>query len=194
MLGNGKINITLTGPNNQPFNITVKNVAYIPSMHTNIIAVSSSKRKGAYLDGRTNKLMRDNNWFAHLHERGGHLLFTKGKSTHIALQLTSSGRPDWHRRLGHPGPYVLKQIKSSYYGINEVSNDTNNSVDCEVYALSKSHQQISRQLRLVEPKPYHIIHFDLTQLSTGFNQDKWLEHFTCQYTQIPHGSTISSRS
>ncbi|RKF79679.1 hypothetical protein GcM3_053042 [Golovinomyces cichoracearum] len=163
-------------------------------MHTNIIASSILKRKGVYLDSRINKLMRDNKCFAHLFEHGGHFLLTRGKLTRTAMHLTSSGTPDWHRHLAHPGSYALKHIKSSCDGVNEVLNNIKNSADCEICALSKSHQQISRQPRSIEPKPYHTVHFDLTELSTGFNHDRWLAHFTCKYTQMSHGFTLSSRS
>ena len=106
---------------------------------------------------------------------------------------TSSGSEKlWHLRLGHPGPESLKHIKSESVIVDKNGPKTN---ECDVCALNKSTQRISRRPGDKAMSPFERIHFDLVTYSPiGFDGSRYMLHFRDDMTKMNYVYLLINKS
>jgi transposase InsO family protein len=68
------------------------------------------------------------------------------------------------------------------------------TIDCEACSLSKAHKQISRRPASRAKEPFEKVHFDLIQMTEGFNGDKWILHFLDDKTRMNFVYTLPDRT
>jgi GAG-pre-integrase domain len=173
------------------------NVAFVPSFHTNIISLDRFIQKNVYWDTRQQELRLGDEIFGKIEKRYGQWVLEYNEPAAF-IARTAQPRPDsiatadiWHRRLGHAGLEALEHLSTAVTGARLKGPMT---IDYEACSLSKAHKQISRRPASRVKKPFEKVHFDLIQMTEGFNGDKWILHFLDDKTKMNFVYTLSDRT
>jgi hypothetical protein len=96
--------------------------------------------------------------------------------------------------LGHPGHEAVTHLQKSVEGA-VVTAAPSKSV-CEACALSKAREIVSRRPTKEDPAAELLarVAYDLIQITTAHNQDKWISHFRCYYTGMDFAYTHTKKS
>ena len=94
--------------------------------------------------------------------------------------------------MGHPGTDVVEKLPTSVSGVKLAKGPT--AIKCEVCAISKAHQIISRRPTSIATKPFERVHFDLVYMSEAYNVERYFSHFYDEVTMMNHVYTHSSKT
>jgi hypothetical protein len=196
--GYGLVEITLQLPTTAR-KIRLANVAFVPSFHTNIVSLDRLMQKNVHWDTRQQELRLGDEIFGKVEKKHGQWVLEYNELPAAAFVARSAQpRPDsiatadvWHRRLGHAGPEALAHLSTAVTGAKLKGPLT---IDCEACSLSKAHKQISRRPAPRAEKPFEKVHFDLIQMTEGFNGDRWILHFLDDRTRMNFVYTLPDRT
>ena len=99
----------------------------------------------------------------------------------IALEAT------WHAIMGHPGAEPLSHLENACTGIKVTEKGAGAEISrCKVCRLVNAQRMISRRPEKEEPTdaPLARVSYDLISMDEGYNGEKWISHFVCNYTQM----------
>jgi Reverse transcriptase (RNA-dependent DNA polymerase) len=194
----GSVDITVNSQNG-PMTVTLLNVALAPGFLTNLVCLRRFTEKGVHWDTSNNRLIRDGETFCYTQDVDDHWVLEYGDphqgkieaSGAFAINSRAPKPPvevtaaKWHDLLGHPGQEALAHLEESVQGAT-VTGTGPITTKCETCALTKAHELISRRTGQEEPvnKPFERVGWDLIPMSTAYNGDKWVSHFTCFTTTI----------
>ena len=214
IIGFGNIQITIQTPSGSRV-ITLLDTAFVPSFHTNVVALRRFNQKNVYWDQMKNILIRDNKTFGYIQEKHQQWVLEYNPLSDSAFPAHSA-KPrslrasikTWHRRLGHLNKEALKHLlsqanKDPINNNNESSEEIqliqedpiedNHGQLCETCQISNSKKQISRQPVPRAMNPFEKVHLDLIQFTNAYNGKKWLEHFLDDCTRMNHIRTLSTK-
>jgi hypothetical protein len=134
-------------------------------------------QKNVHWDTRQQKLWLGDEIFGKVDKKYGQWVLKYNELSAAAFVARSAKpRPDsiatadiWHRRLGHIKPEALEHLSTAVTGARLKGPMT---IDCEACSLSKAYKQISRRPASRVKEPFEKVHFDLIQITEGFNGDK----------------------
>jgi len=217
IIGFGNIQITIQSPNG-PRVITLKDTAYVPSFHTNVVALRRFNQKGVYWDQMNNTLIRDNQTFGYIEERHQQWVLEYNSPSNSAFPAHSAkprslraSMKTWHRRLGHLNKeaikHLLTQAKMDSINKDTITNEASEEIQigedptkddhdqlCEICQVSNSKKQISRQPVPRATNPFEKVHLDLIPFKRAYNGKEWVEHFLDDCTRMNHIRTMSKKS
>jgi hypothetical protein len=190
IIGFGNISIQ-TGSETAPKKLILENVAYVPGFHTNIISVYRLRARDIswdqeWLYTQQGKLAR-----TPLNSKG---LWVLQKCTYfdtnaVRMPQNLTKHDLWHKRLGHIGDRATEHLP-----INRSSNRDSVPQHCEICALSKAKQQISRKPQQRGTEPFEQVHMDIIHFPQAFNHHRYAIHYYCDFTQYHQITTLPSKN
>ena len=201
------VTITVDTPTGKS-KMKLSHVALVPTMFTNIVALSRATDNDIHFDSGRNLLYRlaTGETVCYARRLGGYwALMHREPTLDSTTQSTFSSRryqpsrmarkpvgataTKWHKILGHAGPDAIKQLPKHVNGAELELNDERAplKVECEVCSISKHTQQISRRREHEHPatRPFERVAFDIITLGEpGYNGDRYVMHFYCTYSKF----------
>ena len=188
--------------------LTLKNVAYAPYFHINLVCAAKLRKVGVIMDQATNHLRYkdDGSLFANLTERGDLYLIDAtavpppsttacAVSSKKHFKATAYDRV-WHQRLGHCDLEAIKHLPKAVEGVNVTKTDGGRTPYgpplCEPCVLGKMTQQSSRRPSAKGTYPFERVHFDVIMEEEAFNGDTCVAHFWCDYTKYHRAFPIKN--
>ena len=123
------------------------------------------------------------------------LTTTTKKRSQMPREAKSSATV-WHQRLGHVGPAVIDHLvrpapkddpkgRKTLNGVNITTWDAPETNKCEICAITKAHEIISRRVPDTRSsKPFERIHLDIVPMKEAFNLSQYYVHVNCEYTCV----------
>ena len=158
----------------------LKNVAYIPGFHTNVISHRKLRQAGYRWDDLNLRIQRAKTSETAFYVEEIHDQYVVEHNSATAAFPVSSRAPRppreadayrWHLRMGHLGKEALERLMSNVYGVKIKGLVVFN---CEACSQAKAKKIISRrQLARITPRPLWRIYFDLFHLENAFNQMRY---------------------
>lgn len=215
ILGRDKVTIEAKSPSGKTKKITLSEVLFIPSFHTNVGSAARLNQSDVWFDNMTDtlKLGRTNPRTICLLERRHqqwvieHNPVTEtSHSSHSSQDgdnsssFQSSRTPktlsgtiyQWHVRMGHIGLEPLKRLVSASEGIRVVIGGPDIST-CETCKFIRADQQISRVPMPRGTRPFEKIHLDLINLNEGIDGSTWVLHLICDFTAFVIAEPLFSK-
>lgn len=135
-----------------------------------------------------------------IHPDGDAFLTTDQKPLRKEVQLDKllSARASedlWHERMGHPGPNTLKHLSNAVLGEIIIAHAPA-TIECNTCATSKATQIISRSHFKEHPATqiFMRINYDIVHMSRGYNGDRYISHFSCEYSSFQFIFTHASKT
>jgi len=150
----------------------LSHIALVPTMFTNIIALSRATDNDIHFDSRQNVLyhLATGETVCYAKRLGGHWALMHREPTptntldssqstfstskryqpsRMARKPIGATATRWHKILGHAGPDAIAQLPKHVIGAELTEFETNKraplKIECEVCSLAKHTQQISRR-------------------------------------------------
>ncbi|KAF7174442.1 hypothetical protein CNMCM5623_007239 [Aspergillus felis] len=189
ILGYGKVELTAIGMNGKAHILELSRVAYLPECHTNLLSTFQMMKHGFYLNQRKHVIedqdgipicrteLRHNLEVVEYNPIPPNIFAMNRYSEKPHESAETSER--WHQRLAHLGDEAVQHLEEASIGAKVLS--CKRSI-CETCRLAKAFKQISRTPRERSTEPFGTVHFDLIQLPTAHNGDRWITHFVCEAT------------
>jgi len=183
--------------------ITLSDTVYAPGFHVSIVSYGKLKRKGAtwcqetdvILDPARRPVVSTTQWDMDLWvfdrpNEAGRALYPPPE-TSVNTSIRHSVKPQnakataelWHRRFAHSNHQSIKKLAGMVEGV-EITDDaateetvTDVNSHCETCRLASAPRQISRRPIGRSFGRFGRVHFDLIQITPGFNRHRWLSHF-----------------
>lgn len=173
--------------------MTLTNVLYVPGFMTNVVSGSILEDKGLHFDTA----------HRHLHRQGKPIILAPRVGSHYILEdntksegvgafaatkskVSRTGSTyEWHQLLAHANNEAIQHLPTAAEGVELSNSDSIPKTNkCETCALAKAHNIISRSPDKSETsdKPFYRITYDLIDMSTAMNKDKWISHIACSTT------------
>lgn len=199
ILGFGSVEVYGTNQGN-PSILELSNVAYVPSLHTNIVSMVVASKVGVYFSGRRPCLKnRFKEPICDIHQLLSQNIIEYNPLPDLKMDLPSTSfsikrsyqEPHstadaelWHARLAHASTAAVDHLTASAEGVSlPPCKHKNISDSCEICKLSKAQRQISRRPVPPANKPWEKVYFDFFSVTpTGFNGDRYCLHFVCSCT------------
>lgn len=174
----------------------LRDVAYCPDLHCNLVSFRLLRRQGLWWDTKTNPTTlrrNDDTLVATLEETHGQWVFKDNSLMEHATFATqqSMRRAEikrrakaivWHKRLGHPGPNALEHLVQQSEGVRIVGVPT---VKCDACGISKSKRLIRRQPRTILEGPGERVAVDFHDYEEESNtKEKSQMLITCRVTAM----------
>ena len=108
------------------------------------------------------------------------------KTSKLNKLLTTKADDDlWHERMGHAGPNTLKHLPNAVLGNITITNAPV-TLECDTCATSKATQVISRSnfKEHSATKSFTRINYDIVHMSRGYNGDRYISHFSCEFSSF----------
>jgi hypothetical protein len=148
--GYGSVNVNVTTPTGKEL-FKLKNVAYIPGFHTNVMSHRRLRQAGYHWDDLNLQVRRDNTSEAvfYVDEVHDQYVIEYQPNTANAAFPVSSTAPRlpreadayrWHLRMGHLGKDALEHLMSNVYGVKIKGPVVFN---CEACVQAKAKKTIS---------------------------------------------------
>lgn len=186
----GTIEITAQSACGGTVTIELNDVAFIPSMGSNLMSVAVMERKGALWDmakgvvNHNGKPLFKVEKLANLYLVENNSSSNGGRAAYRTTRSTTSA--NWHRILGHPSPETLRHLKNATEGAEIVENDipAPRTNECESCAVSKIRQIISRspEHEFESTAPFQRITYDLMDNGISYNKQRWITHLHDTFT------------
>jgi hypothetical protein len=177
--GYGEVQVNVNTPAGRQL-FQLKNVAYIPGFHTNVISHRKLRQAGYRWDDLNLRIQRANTSETAFSVEEIHDQYVVEHNSATAAFPVSSTAPRppreadayrWHLRMGHLGKEALERLMSNVYGVKIKGPVVFN---CEACIQGKAKKNISRrQPARIAPRPLWRIHFDLFHLEKAFNQMRY---------------------
>ncbi|KAF6517865.1 hypothetical protein HZS61_008144 [Fusarium oxysporum f. sp. conglutinans] len=202
--GYGEARIILKSGDGSPTYLTLYNVALCTALTTNLVSFSKLRKRGYWWDTKpgNNCLRRaDGSYLGEVEEINGQQVleyrtsYEPAATVRAALIAEVSSKPrqrkqhtswthrrplkgdslTWHRRLGHPGPEVLRYLTTASRGVR-IKGDTPQgpqritTVNCDACGTAKAHRLIRRAPReaTARARPGDRIAIDFHPLTLGY--------------------------
>jgi transposase InsO family protein len=198
--GFGLIEITLKRTPTSTRKIKLAEVALVPSFHTNIVSMDRLMQRNVHWNTERQELRYKSDVFGIVEKKHGQwvLEYSPIETASFAAR-SAQPQPDssatagqWHQRLGHVGPDVLEHLSAPVTGVK--LTDGPSTIQCEACSTGKMHKVVSRRATPRATTPFERVHFDLIQMTEGFNGDKWILHFLDDATRMNFIYTLSRKS
>ena len=189
--GFGSVTITIQAPGG-PRPITLREVAYVPSFHTNVASLNRFIAKDVHWDTKDQRLIHNDHTFCSIQRQHGQWVLEYNEPKESAFVVRSAQpRKDeevsaeiWHRRLGHIQPAAIAKLPTAVLGVTPPTSNGPSTIQCETCSVSKAKEVISRRPSPRATKPFERVHFDLIQMVEGYDGSKWVTHFLDDYTKM----------
>jgi hypothetical protein len=176
--GFGLIEITLKLTPTSTRKIKLGEVALVPSFHTNIVSLDRLMQRNVHWNTERQELRFKDDIFGIVEKQHGQWVLEYSPiETASFTARPAQSRPDssatadrWHQRLGHAGPDVLEHLSAPVIGAK--LTDGPSTIQCEACNTGKIHKMVSRRATPRATAPCERVHFDLIQMTEGFNGDK----------------------
>ncbi|KAG8664261.1 uncharacterized protein FPOAC1_013968 [Fusarium poae] len=202
--GYGEARIILKSGDGSPTYLTLYNVALCTALTTNLVSFSKLRKRGYWWDTKpgNNCLRRaDGSYLGEVEEINGQQVleyrtsYEPAATLRAALIAEVSSKPrqrkqhtswtprrplkgdslTWHKRLGHPGPEVLRYLTTASRGVR-IKGDTPKgpqritTVNCDACGTAKAHRLIRRAPRqaTARARPGDRIAIDFHPLTLGY--------------------------
>ncbi|KAG7414980.1 hypothetical protein Forpi1262_v013787 [Fusarium oxysporum f. sp. raphani] len=202
--GYGEARIILKSGDGSPTYLTLYNVALCTALTTNLVSFSKLRKRGYWWDTKpgNNCLRRaDGSYLGEVEEINGQQVleyrtsYEPAATLRAALIAEVSSKPrqrkqhtswthrrplkgdslTWHKRLGHPGPEVLRYLTTASRGVR-IKGDTPQgprritTVNCDACGTAKAHRLIRRAPReaTARARPGDRIAIDFHPLTLGY--------------------------
>jgi len=199
----GQIRITTKTPKGKGV-VTLTKVCYVPDFMVNVVAGSILADKGLHFDTQHSHLHRNGTPVVLVPRVGGHYVLednSKGVAASFAATAASRCRSgttlDWHQLLAHANNDAIQHLPAAVEGVELTNKDLVPKTNkCETCALAKAKRIVSRRTYKSESstKPFHRITYDLIDMTTAINKDKWISHIACSTTGFHLVYTHSGKS
>ena len=194
------------GKDRPPTRFTLRNIAYIPGYHTNLVLYCLLQKKGYWLHGWENTLVygppskmiticRLLIKYEQYILQYAPILTTEG-SFGASLRKPKPERERtaqwWHLRTGHIRKTALEQLANQVTGVRIKGLPLTNCADCS----QASRTQIIVH-RLPESKvkmPFQRVRVDLFFFPPAYNGHKMAEIFNCEFTGLVSAVTMGQKS
>jgi len=129
----------------------LKEVAYVPSFHTNVVAHKRLRKAGYSWDDINNRIIKENEVAFYLDDRDKQYIIEYNTSSMKAVFPASSLTPRqprdvdthrWHLRYGHIGQDALEQLIFETYGVRIKGQLI---TTCELYIRATAKRKVSRR-------------------------------------------------
>ena len=203
--GYGAMDITMRPSDNETRIVTLANIAYVSTFHTNTILFRCFEEAGGYWDTRATPqcLMHGGKPFAITEKQYEQYVVEYNpiaSRTTGATFPTDSAMPRsiarattdiWHLRIGHLHNEALQKLPEVTDGVELSCTSLSH---CKTCHTAKAHQIISRcpQERVTTPLTY--LHLDLIQLQPAYNRDEWALHFLDDCSRMNYIYTLAAKS
>jgi hypothetical protein len=179
--GYGSVNVNINTPAGKQL-FQLRNVAYIPGFHTNVVSHRKLRQAGYRWDDINLRIQQETTsetifYVDEVHEQ---YVVEHNPCSATAAFPTSSTAPRppreadayrWHLRMGHLGKDALERLMSNVYGVRIKGPVVFN---CQACIQGKAKRNISRrQPARIAPRPLWRIHFDLFHLENAYNQMRY---------------------
>jgi transposase InsO family protein len=172
--GYGSVTLTAIQSDNSTVTITLKDVFHMPSLEVNLLSGPTIKRKGVYIDGKTETLRYSRNdqeicRFQSLHSAMRICTVLTSQAMITATQSIDV----WHRRLGHIGLENVKKTARITKGIT--IGPKQDKMSCKPCIISKAVRNQSTQPQKRCEHAFDKIHVDLLGpiTPTGHDGSNW---------------------
>ena len=135
-----------------------------------------------------------------IHPDGDAFLTTDQRPSKKEVQLTkllsaTTSEDLWHERMGHPGPNTLKHLPDAVLGEVTITSAPT-TTKCNTCATSKATQIINRSPFKEHPATHIFmrINYDIVHMSRGYNGDRYISHFSCEYSSFQFIFTHPTKS
>ncbi|KAI0994003.1 hypothetical protein K3495_g14180, partial [Podosphaera aphanis] len=191
--------------------LTLKNVAFVPSLHTNVTSLRLLNAAGVHWDTELSILkfngrhyadtpMMFNQWVLEYNPISPKECVYTTTTTitkqidsqhHTKLHGNSSRSPrvqtrsfdDWHIRMGHLYPEALLKLPLVTKGCRMITSKPAQPV-CDTCRISNAKRIVSRVPRLRATRPFWRISWDLIQMHESKNGEVYILHFVCDFTHM----------
>jgi len=157
--GYGSVDVNVNTPAGKQL-FQLRNVAYIPGFHTNVMSHRKLRQAGYHWDDVNLQVKRDNTSETVFNVDEIHEQYVVEHSSATAAFPTSSTAPRppreadayrWHLRMGHLGKEALERLMTNVYGVKIKGPVVFN---CQACLQAKAKRQISRrQPARIAPRP-----------------------------------------
>ena len=172
--------------------IDLMNVALAPGFMTNLVSLHLLNQKGAHWSSEhPDRIIRDGKTLCSLERIDNHWIFEQNTTYgSFGIRKSTASRhatftsAQLHRILGHASPEVISHMSTAGFDITiDDSEMAPSTIDCESCSLSKATEVISRRTEVEEPEsdvPFDRTTWDMIEMNTGYNGDKYISHFQCR--------------
>lgn len=193
----GRGNVRITPSGKKRISILLKDVAFVPGFHTNLLSARRMKRAGYKWDFANDRILKGQEeicslrtihdlWVVEYRPPSKQEAAWAVKKSEKPLIL-SGDRDLWHQRMGHLSHEAVGHLPEASTGVTLLDTDRTSVQPCETCILSNSIQQISRRPATRETEPFKRVHFDLIQMNEAFNGDRWCTHL---YDEATHSHAV----
>ncbi|OXV09936.1 hypothetical protein Egran_02301 [Elaphomyces granulatus] len=207
--GTVEVNAIPATPGDNFCTLELINVAYVPTFHTNLVSFDRAWGRGIRWDTEQMTLNTGNNplckvlrklrqWVLEYNPLSTHdktAMATRRTTTPTSTQpAMAKGSVDlWHKRLAHLGKDMVNKLPNYCEGVQLVPTTEINPT-CEVCRLTKAQRKISRRPTTPATEFMERVHFDLIQMTPGYNGDNWGLHFLEESTRMNYMYTYPSKA
>ncbi|KAF5197653.1 Transposon ty1-dr1 gag-pol polyprotein, partial [Thalictrum thalictroides] len=188
--------------------LTLKNVAFVPTLHTNVTSLRLLNIAGVHWDTELSILKLNGRHFAdtpmifnqwvleykpilpsseHVYNASLQNFKNDQKQMHgnssRASKTQTGTYDDWHVRMGHLYKEALLKLPLVTKGCKMTTTKPTKQV-CEVCRLSNAKRIISRQPRVRATRPFWRVSWDLIQMRPNLEGEVYVLHFICDYTRM----------
>ena len=181
----------------EPLDIVLHNVAYIPGFGCNIVSLWVIMKQGFVWHTLKGMILRNRvpicrvekhcNMFTMEYNEPRHRVHTAVKRTGRSFKRPESQETMeiWHQRLGHPSFEAVQHLPEATGGVKltKQSDEEDTIRKCETCRISKAKQKISRVPAERENLPWKKVHFDIIAANPAYNDSTQLLHFYCDATK-----------
>jgi Reverse transcriptase (RNA-dependent DNA polymerase) len=191
----GTVDITVDTPEGAK-TVTLLDVALAPGFLTSLVCLRRFTRKGVHWDTENERLHQHGVTFCYTQDVGDHWVLENREpcapinpagafaaSSRDPKRAVEATATKWHEILGHAGQEAISHLEENVEGAT-VKGTAPNTTECDTCALTKAHELVSRRNSQEIPvtKPFERVGWDLISMTTAYNGDKWVSHFTCFVT------------
>ena len=178
-----------------PGEIELTDVALAPGFMTNLVSLHLLNVKGVHWNSESPQHLKCNDSiFCNLERIDHHWVFerntsysafankrnTKMKSK--AVRHATFTEAQLHRVLGHASPEVIAHVVADDITIDR-SSPTPSTIECETCSTSKATEIVSRRSEVEDQEngiPFDRTTWDMIEMTTGYNGDRYISHFQCR--------------
>jgi len=182
----GNVLMRIRTPNG-PALFLLKDVAYIPGFHTNVVAHKRLRNAGYSWDDVNNRVNKGKEVIFLMEERADQYVIEYNPPKAAFPVSSTAPRPPrdadahrWHLRCGHIGQDALERLMSETYGVRIKGQLT---INCEECIQATAKRKVSRRpANRKAPRPLWRIHLDLFQLERSFVGYERALVIQCEYS------------
>ena len=162
----------------------------------NIVYLNCFEDKNIFHDLKNDRLQRKNKTFCYVKKMSRHKILKYSFSQNfqadetskifasslIFSQILKTIKTDWHNIFDHPNFEILFNFEKTIKNIKIITSESVSIINlCEICAFIKTHKLIFK--RFDHDKSVNAFFektkFDLIQQISDYNENNWINHFTC---------------